>query len=185
MSSHQHSELYREVQLLTFCCSCCRGNCLVLCLGEWYQTGECDSGLSTGGRCTDGPPQRLVSQWCPDKYIVIRSKVFQLHASRHNNKYYIKTTTTWLMFLGIPYWLCPCENQYVTAEAVATGLTETNLWRCTYHNSLMLHIGHDNHHVVLLPEAVCHPHHILSASEKRKKTHWSLPKIITKNTDQT
>lgn len=32
----------------------------------------------------------------------------------------------------------------------------------------MLHIGHDNHHMVLLPEAIGHPHHILSASVNKK-----------------
>lgn len=32
----------------------------------------------------------------------------------------------------------------------------------------MLHMGHDNHHMVLLPEAICHPHHILSASVNKK-----------------
>lgn len=32
----------------------------------------------------------------------------------------------------------------------------------------MLHIGHDNHHVVLLPEAISHPHHTFSASSNSK-----------------
>lgn len=36
----------------------------------------------------------------------------------------------------------------------------------------MLHIGHDNHHMVILPKAVRHSHHILFASAKwqEKKT---------------
>lgn len=40
----------------------------------------------------------------------------------------------------------------------------------------MLHIGHDNHHMVFFPEAVRHPHHILSASakwrEENKREPW-------------
>lgn len=30
-----------------------------------------------------------------------------------------------------------------------------------YHKGLMLHIRHDNHHMVVLPEAVRHSHHVL------------------------
>lgn len=58
------------------------------------------------------------------------------------------------------------------------GLTATDVWQSAYHNSSMLHIGHDNHHMVILPEAVCHSHHILFASTKwrGKKTEliWML-----------
>lgn len=37
----------------------------------------------------------------------------------------------------------------------------------THHESLMLHVGHHDHHMVVFSEAVRHSHHILPASEGR------------------
>lgn len=38
----------------------------------------------------------------------------------------------------------------------------------TYHNSLMLHVRHNNHSMVLFSEAVLYPHHIFSSSAKTR-----------------
>lgn len=58
-----------KATLLTFFCSCYRGNCLVWCLGEWFQTGGCVSELSASGRCRGELLQSSLSQWCPDNQV--------------------------------------------------------------------------------------------------------------------
>lgn len=64
----QTNIMYKLTWLLTFCCFYCRGNCLVWYLCEWYQTGGCVSGPSAGDRCTAGPLQSSMNQWCPDRF---------------------------------------------------------------------------------------------------------------------
>lgn len=84
---------HRGVWQLTFCCSCCRGNCLVWCLGEWYQTGGYVSEPSTGDRCTDGPLRSSTSQWCPDEDISIQSEVINMN--------YTEEATNWSMLFTL------------------------------------------------------------------------------------
>lgn len=57
-----------------------------------------------------------------------------------------------------------CEHRNGYWEQLPAGM-----WPEAYHNCLMLHVRHDNHRVILLPEAVRHPHHIFSSSAKTKR----------------
>lgn len=132
--------------LLTSWYSCYRGNCLVWCPGELYQTDECVSEPSTGGRCTSGPLQSLMSRWYPRENILITSKVFSYN-SENGTK-----ATRWCLFGGL---------------------------YASYHNGLMLHIRHHNHNMIILPEAVLHTHHILSASAKKTKISIGMTELIS------